>query len=64
MDNNRAQSEQVMWDNLYLIEVSGWRGFRFMKIRDANEDLARAVASRKIWPKRGEYIKNVTQERA
>lgn len=51
-------------DNLYLIEVSGWRGFRFMKIRAANEELARIVAARKIWPKRGEYIKNVTKERA
>lgn len=44
---------------LYTIEVSGPLRTRFMRVRAESERLARIVASRKIWPRRGEYIKSV-----
>lgn len=47
---------------LYSVEVSGWRGTRWMRIRADSKALARVVASRKIWPRKGEYIRNVTEE--
>ena len=45
----------------YKVEVSGAKGFRWMTIKAENEELARIIASRKIWPRRGEYIKDVKE---
>lgn len=45
--------------NLYTIEVSGPLRTRYMRVRAESERLARIVALRKIWPARGEYIRNV-----
>ena len=44
----------------YTVEVSGWRGSRWMRINAESEAAARAVASRKIWPRNGEYIRSLT----
>lgn len=52
-----------MGDNLYTIEVSGWRGLRYMRVYAESEKLAKIRASRLIWPRKGEYIRNVTEER-
>lgn len=46
---------------LWTIEVSAPRGFRYMSIKAHTEDAARMIAGRKIWPRRGEYIKSIKE---
>lgn len=47
--------------NLYTIEVSGPLRTRYMRVRAESLRVARIVASRKIWPARGEYIRSVQE---
>lgn len=46
---------------LWTIEVSAPRGFRYMTVKAMSEDAARIVADRKIWPRRGEFIKTIKE---
>jgi hypothetical protein len=44
----------------YTVEISGWSGSQWLRITADSEAAARAIAGRKIWPRKGEYIKDLT----